>query len=60
MIMRINIDSKIPTKIRCPDCNGKGKIRVRDNRNVLSGEFYDPGKYKECPRCDGIGFIYDW
>ncbi len=58
--MRININSAIPTRIRCPDCHGRGRIRVHDNRDALLGEFYDPGKYKECPRCDGIGLIYDW
>jgi DnaJ-class molecular chaperone len=56
--MRINIDSEIPTRIRCTDCHGRGRIRVRGNRDVLLGEFYDSGKYKECPKCNGLGFVY--
>ncbi len=47
-----------PCRCQCPRCKGTGKVRVRDNWDVLLGEFYDSGKYKECPKCGGLGFVY--
>ena len=50
-------DADMREQMRCPDCDGRGELRI-DSENI--NEHFEVEKQTvitSCPRCNGTGFV---
>ena len=50
-------DADMLEQMRCPDCDGRGELRI-DSENI--NEHFEVEKQTvitSCPRCNGAGFV---